>query len=251
MKTTHIYIAGLLLASLAAPCMAQDDPNDLSDKRRLTFGARIQAYPLKMFKTSVQTTNVVKPATDTTYTGSTESPKVGFGPTLEFRLTNHISVGAEGIFHRIQYKEVKEIRDGATPASGATDSRRVATFTETTRANTWEVPILARYYGFRERGIFSRLYAAGGISFRRTTNIRTGNEISNFDTTTDYNEKPATPSKPNQMGGVVGFGIRFIDNIGIRIAPEVRYTRWQGYNFSGTSYKAVQQDIQGGISVSF
>ena len=73
--------------------------------------------------------------------------------------------------------------------------RFLATLTETTRSNTWEAPFIARYYGFRERGIFSKLYALGGGSFRRTTNVRTANEISKADGATDYNEIPTRPAK--------------------------------------------------------
>ncbi len=251
MKKIQYHIAGLMLICAAVPCLAQDDPNDLSDKRRLTFGIRLEAYPLKMFKTSVQTSSTTKPIADYTYTGTTDSPKVGLGPILEFRITNHISAGVELLYHNIQYVEKVEIRNGKKDPNASNDDRLVTTLTQTTRASTYEIPFVARYYGFRERGILSHLYAVGGGAFRRTGHIRTGNEISNADSTTDYNEKAAAATKANQMGGVVGFGMRFIDNIGIRIAPEIRYTHWQGYNFSGTSYKAVQHDIQGGIGISF
>lgn len=252
MKKTYFITAGLTVLLAAVPCVADDDnPNDLSGTRRLTFGVHLQAYPLKMFKTSVQTSSTTKPIADYTYTGSTDSPKVGFGPAVEYRITNHLSVGVEALFHRIQYKEVVEIRDLKKDPNASTDARLVTTLTETTRATTWETPFLARYYGFRERGMFARLYAVGGGSYRRTGTIRTGNEISNANSTTDYNEKAAKASKPNQMGIVGGFGIRFIDNFKLRIAPEVRVTRWQNYNLQGTSYKAVQNDIQGGIGITF
>jgi len=252
MKKTFIYSAGLFLLLAAVPCMADDDnPNDLDGTRRFTFGLKLQAYPLKMFKTSVQTSSTTKPIADYTYTGTTDSPKVGFGPSVEYRITNHISVGAEMLFHRIQYVEKVEIRNGKKDPNASTDARLVTTLTQTTRATTWEVPFIARYYGFRERGMFARLYALGGGSYRRTGTVKTGNEISNADSTSDYNEKTAVPEKPSQIGMVGGFGIRFIDNFKIRIAPEVRVTRWQGYNFQGTSYKAVQTDIQGGIGITF
>src|SRR5258706_5459018 len=109
MKKTYFFTAGLIALLAAAPCVADDDnPNDLEGTRRLTFGIHLQAYPLKMFKTSVQTSSTTKPVADYTYTGTTDSPKVGFGPSVEFRITNHLSVGVEALYHRIQYVEKTE-----------------------------------------------------------------------------------------------------------------------------------------------
>ena len=247
----YSHYAGFLLLLLAAPGFAADDSQDLDGTRRLTFGIHLQAYPLKMFDTKSTTSSTAKPLADYNYSATTASPKVGFGPAIEYRFTNHISAGLEMLFHRVQYKQVTETRTGKKDTTTTTDSRPLATLTETTRSNTWEAPLIARYYRFRESGIFSKLYVLGGGSFRRTANVRTGNEISNADGTTDYNEIPARPAKANQIGVVGGFGIRFIDNFRIRIAPEVRVTRWNGFSFQGQSVSSVRNDIQGGIGITF
>lgn len=245
------YYAGVLLLLLAAPRLAADDIQDLEGTRRLTFGIHMQAYPLKMFDTKSTTSSSTKPVADYKYSATTDSPMVGFGPAIEYRITNHVSAGLELLFHRVQYKQVTETRTLKKDTTTTTDIRPVATLTETTRSNTWEAPLIARYYGFREGGIFSKLYVLGGGSFRRTTNIRTGNEISNANGTTDYNEIPTHPAKANQIGVVGGFGIRFMDNFHIRIAPEVRVTRWNGFSFQGQAVSSVRNDIQGGIGITF
>ncbi len=246
----YSYYAGVVLLLLATPGFATD-LQDLEGTRRFTFGIHIQAYPLKMFDTKDATSSTAKPLADYNYSTTTDSPKVGFGPAFEYRITNHISAGVEMLFHRVQYKQLTETRTGKKDTSTTTDSRPLATLNETTRSNTWEFPVLARYYGIRERGIFSKLYVLGGGSFRRTTNVRTANEISNADGTTDYNEIATRPAKANQVGMVGGFGIRFIDNYRIRIAPEVRITRWNGFAFQGQSVTSVRNDIQGGIGITF
>ena len=247
----YSYYAGVVLLLLAAPSFAADDIQNLEGTRRLTFGIHLQAYPLKQFDRKSTTSSTTKPQADYNYSATTDSPKVGFGPALEYRITNHISAGVELLFHRVQYKQVTETRTGKKDTSTTTDSRPLATLTETTRSNTWEAPVLARYYGLRERGIFSKLYVLGGGSFRRTTNVRTANEITNANGTTDYNEIAARPAKANQIGVVGGFGIRFIDNYRIRIAPEVRITRWNGFAFQGQAVNSVRNDIQGGIGITF
>ena len=247
----YSHYAGVLLLLLAAPSFAGDDIQDLEGTRRLTFGIHLQAYPLRMFDLKSNTVTTTKPDGDITYSATTDSPKVGFGPALEYRITNHISAGVEMLFHRVQYKQTTETRTGKKDTATTTDSRALATLVETTRSNTWEAPVRARYYGLRERGRFSKLYVLGGGSFRRTTNIRTGNEITNSNGTTDYNEIATRPAKANQVGVVGGFGIRFMDNYHIRIAPEVRVTRWNGFSFQGQAVSSVRNDIQGGIGITF
>ena len=91
----YSYYAGVLLFLLAAPSFAADDPQDLEGTRRLTFGIHLQVYPLKMFDTKSATSSTTTPLADNNYSGTTESPMVGFGPAIEYRINNHISAGIE------------------------------------------------------------------------------------------------------------------------------------------------------------
>lgn len=239
---TRILFVALLCASAV---FAQDST------RRFIFGGRVEAYPLSLFDTKTTTVSTTSPVADLTYTGSSDSSHLGFGPTFEYRFTKKLSLGVEMFYHQAQYKQQVDTRFGTKDPNAATDDRKPYTVVETTRASYWEIPIIARYYGIRQRGVLSHGYVIGGAVIRQTSNIRTGNEITNPDQTTNYNEIQAKAKNATQIGGVVGLGMRFIDPVGLRIMPEVRYTLWQGYTFQGPSFNSVPRQLEVGLGFSF
>jgi len=172
-------------------------------------------------------------------------------PSVEYRLKTRLSLGLEFRLHEAQYQKVTEIRSGKKDASSTTDTRPVTTVTETTRANYWEIPLLAHYYGLRRKGLLSRTYVTGGGEFRHVGNIRTGTDFSYADGTTDYNEVRATPQHVNQFGVVAGLGLRFIDDYNIKVAPEVRVVHWVGHTFQGPAYSSVGNQLEAGLGFSF
>lgn len=221
------------------------------DGRKLNFGIRVDYIPLRMFDTFSATASTTSPVADYTYRGSSSSPKIAFGPVGEWRLMKHLSLGVELSYHRTEYKQVTEIRSGKKDPNAPTDNRQVTTITDTSRVNNWDIPILARYYGIRKAGIFRRFYPLGGVTIRHTGRVRTGNEIQNADGTTDYNEKSDPVAKAYQFGGTVGIGYRFADELGVKLTPEIRFTRWMGHNIEGRSYRSDQNQAQVGIGITF
>ena len=92
------------------------------------------------------------------------------------------------------------------------------------RANSWEFPLLAKYY-LRPRIGPVRFYAAGGYVLRHMSGFDISiNSKFHTSATQDYvRDNPAN-------GFVAGGGVRF--QIGhLAVAPEVRYTRWVGITF--------------------
>jgi opacity protein-like surface antigen len=76
------------------------------------------------------------------------------------------------------------------------------------KGNSWEFPLLAKY---RFPGLLARPYLAGGLSFRKITDIP------------DLREGSA-------RGVVLGAGIRF-NVLAVKVSPELRYTRWNNEAF--------------------
>ena len=239
-------LSGLLL--VPAIQGADGKPEEI---RRYQVGARVQAFPLQLFTVKTVETSTTQPIVDYKYTSTTDSQKATLTPTLEFRLNSRWTVGSDFMLHHANYAEKQEIRTGKKDPNASTDDRQVITITQTTKANYLELPVLVRYYGLRRSGILKRSYAIGGLGFRHIGRVRTGNEYSYADDTTDYNEAPAQPSRQNQFGAVAGFGIRFIDEFNIKVMPEVRYTRWAGFAFEGKSSKSVQNELRVGLGISF
>jgi hypothetical protein len=235
----------------AFPCLYGQEAPAAPTLRRLSFGLRFQAAGLRLFKTNTVTESTTSPLADYTYTGSSDLHRMAVFPGLEYRLTSHLTLGLDLLFHHALYRQKTEIRTGKKDSNASTDDRPVTVISETTKANYWEVPLLARYYGLRKQGLLSKFYVAGGPTYRRVGKIRTGTEYAYADATSDYHEAPATPNRRNQFGSVAAVGLRFIDDIGVKVTPEIRFVRWQGLAFQGTSYRSTQNDVSIGLGLAF
>jgi hypothetical protein len=244
-------IRALILSGLLLVPAIQGADEKTEVTRRYQIGGRVQAFPLQLFTVKTVETSTTQPIADYKYTSTTDSQRATLTPTFEFRLKPRLTIGTDFMLHHANYVEKQEIRTGKKDPNASTDDRKVTTITQTTKANYWELPVLVRYYGLRGSGILKRSYAIGGFGFRHIGRVRTGNEYSYADDTTDYNEAPAQPSRKNQFGAVAGFGIRFVDDFNIKVMPEVRYTRWAGFAFEGKSYKSVQNELRVGLGISF
>ena len=246
MKLSSILLFCAVATLLVAPCFGEED-----DSRKYNFGIRVDYLPFRMFNTSTATASTTKPIADFVYTGSTKSPKIAFGPVFEMRLTKHLSLGAELSFHHAKYTQVTQVRSGKKDPNAGTDARPVATFTENTRATYWDIPVLMRYHNIRTSSIFGHFYPLAGITFRHVGAINTSNEIINADASTDYNEKKAAASHGNQIGFTGGIGYRFVDELGIKILPEIKFTRWMNHSFEGLSYSSSPNQAQIGVGITF
>ena len=220
-------------------------------KRHYSFGGRVEYYPFRLFQTKNAAASTSSPIADYTYLGSSHSTKAVLGASGEYRLNRHVAFGAELFRHEAQYSQVTQIRSGKKDPNSSTDNRQVTTLTQTTRANYWELPVLARYYGAGRAGFLKHMYVAGGMSYRHIGNIRTSNETANADGSTAYNETPATSDRTNQLGFVTGVGVRFIDDFMLRVTPEIRFTRWLGSTFHGQAYNSSGNQLEAGMAIIF
>ena len=143
------------------------------------------------------------------------------------------------------------MKSGTIDPNSGGDDRKTTTIAQTSKANYWEFPFLAHYYGIRRGKLWSRSYVSGGVALRHVGRVRTGTGYAYADGTTDYNEVPAVPNRSNQVGLVVGAGLRFIDSFNIKLTPEVRFTRWLGTTFQGIAYRSAANQVQAGVGISF
>ena len=230
-------------------CFADDGVED--DSRKFNFGARADFIPLKQFDTSTQTASTVKPIADYTYTGSSSSSHYAGGPVFEMRVTKHIWVGAELSFHHASYAQVTDIRTGKADPNAGTDNRPLTILTDNSTANYWDVPMLVRFHNLRESGKFKRIYPLVGGTYRHIGRVRTGNDTVNADSSTLYNEIPDVPNRTNLFGITGGIGFRLVDELGVKIIPEIRFTRWIGTGFMGQSYSSSPNQASAGIGITF
>jgi hypothetical protein len=219
--------------------------------RRLTIGIHVNYFPLPLIKTSylVQVSN--NPVAQYNYYGASDSPKWGPGAMLEYRLLKHVSLAGEIHFHHEDYTVTDNIHSGYNTSTTGGDNRPLTTTVQTSQINVYEVPLLAHYYGLWSKGWKRRIFVSGGGELLHVGKIRTGNDFIYPSGSTDYNETPAIPNKVNNLGVVAGLGMRFIDEFHIRVAPEVRYIRWQAPSILGTGYRSAPNQLEAELSLSF
>jgi hypothetical protein len=246
----ELALSGMVCLLGVMQMAAQDTQTD-PDGRWFHLGLRVSVVPLKSFDVSTVDKSTTNPVADYNYTGTNVTHRMMAGPVGEVRIWKKLSLVTEVDFHQAEYQQTTEKRLGHLDTTASTDTRNVYKLVETTKANYWDIPVLLRYRGFTKDGFRSKMYVTGGPSLRHIGGIRTGNEITNFDSSTDYNETAAKPEKTNQIGVALGVGFRAIDEVGIRLTPEVRFTRWFGNSFSGTAFRSVQNQVEVGIGFSF
>ena len=220
--------------------------------RRPSVGFRVEYFETRPFGTStIIGVNSTNPVATSTYFGTSHSSRLELAPSVEYRLTDHVSLGLELHFHPVQFQQTTDYVTGIRDPNSSTDDRKNNHVVETTQVNYWELPLVGRYYGLRSSGKFKRVYVLGGVDYRHLGRVRTGTSYSFSDGTTDYNEIPASAKRTNMVGGVVGIGYRVVDALRIKLTPEVRFVRWQGFVFQGPSYSSRENQLEISLGLSY
>ena len=208
-------------------------------------------FPLRQFDTSARQSETTNPIADYTYTATSSSQKVALAGTFEYVVTHRLSVGVEFYLTHATYVWTTNVRTGLPSPNSSTDDRPVTTYTQTNKANYWDLPLLARYQGIRSKGSLSHAYWIGGAEYRHVGRVRTGTDINYPDGTTGYNEVSTVPNHSNQVGVLAGIGFRFFDQFGFKLTPEVRYIRWFNYTFQGYGYASTKNEVEAALGFSF
>jgi hypothetical protein len=151
-----------------------------------------------------------------------EERRYTIGPTVELRLPFSFAAEVSALYKRTGYSTTDS-------AFGVTTNTRV-------RANSWEFPILLKYYvpgselplkPFIEGGyVVRRLFGVDGVASSFGVDSIAGISVNN---TLTLNNSFLTRDNPTS-GVTAGGGLRI--SLGpLRLSPEVRYTRWIGRAF--------------------
>lgn len=256
-ETMHINarIALTCLCLASAPLFAQGSSSSSSSSsnapksgyvRRFSIGATLGVLGLPAVPAG--STTATSGSTTNIYDTTNASQRIGGGLTGQIAITNHIAVTASAIYRKAGFKL-------DTTTSTSTTSAGVTTITvtgkhEDTRAVTYEIPVMVRYY---VKSRFSKpplFFAEAGYDFMKASNVHTS-----FSTIDSKGANACCtagdPDVANRMarGVVAGLGVLFVDPIGIRVVPEVRYTRWQKDMFHNLSAVSQKNQIEAVISL--
>jgi len=181
----------------------------------------------------IQGTFVLPPVTPAFETNSrsytSRAKPFTFGPTVEVSLPRGLAVEFDALYKRLDYN-YKFIG----PVSGL-----LAFKEDQNIISRWDLPLLLKY---RLRNIAHRPYFSGGLNTNYIVNTTDSQRLAPDDKdhpfTLPPSHKPPSELRYRSSEGVVVAGGFEFSLHRIRLAPELRYTRWAHENFHSVLFRS-------------
>ncbi len=160
-----------------------------------------------------------------------DSGRYVIGPMFELRLPLGLGIEFDMLHRSLKYR---------TEAGGPTGSSNLVT-----TGDAWYFPLLGK---LRLSGSWVAPYLAAGLSFERLSGIRqVGTILTHLPSPSERSvntDRPEELARRSRYGYVFGFGLEGRLPV-VRIAPEIRYTRWRRDTFvSGETSSALSRSSQ-------
>jgi len=244
-----IALIGCAICPMWAQNQNQEEPVYV---RRFSAGATLSVMGLSMIPGNEVNVTLTTPAFTARHATTSTPKRIGYGFTAQLMLTERIGVGVNPLLRRINYKLDTDIHEGVDNPNTIVDERFFRTRDEETRARLLDVPITLRYYGKDRHDDGARWFFDVGGAIRKVYNIGS----SSFTTAGSgapvcCDLTPARPRKTSVNGLVGGFGVQVADELGVKIVPMVRYTRWLGTTFDSLSTTTRRDQVEAMISITF
>jgi hypothetical protein len=247
-----------LLACLSAGLVfAQGSSSSSSDSgktnyvRRISAGLSLGVLVLPLIKNTTSTTTP-NATTTNNYSTTGALQRIGFGGTVNAAILDRFAVNVSATYRRIGYQMTTGTTVTTTSTSTNTITYTTTSLHEDTRASALEVPVTLRWYSISRRKKGPRFFAEGGMAIRDLINARTSTDTTDASGTQSCCiATAARPAHRIARGYVAGVGVQVIDPIGVRVIPEVRYTRWANDTFNTFSTHTQRNELEAVISLTF
>jgi len=216
-----------------APKQSSSQPSaEAPSQRRLWFGGLASYTPFKLIQGGT-----TSPSSTTTSSAQSGNRPVGEGFTFHAHLFRRFSLAADFVHRGAEYNGSTAV--AGKPTTTSTTSTTVTGITyEITNATYWDLPVLLEYQPAH------RWYYEGGVSMRRVSDIlswryqrsssavttTSSGSVATTNTDTCCDETPAAAHN-NIVGMVAGIGMHVREPMGLKVTPEIRFTRWLGSTF--------------------
>ena len=149
-----------------------------------------------------------------------------WGGTAGLNVTPRFGVNVDVLRRKLQFEHTVEVEaEDIISGEFSFVSREIIR----TEAKYWEIPVLVRYY-FNRPGQEPRFYLQGGPVFRRVSHAVAKSEKYDADLPSDQQGQitDTTPAiaQDNTTGAAASLGLQIIDDVGIKLELEGRFTRW-------------------------
>ena len=261
--TCALFLLGLCL--FATPTLTAQQPDDDDDTnfgpvfvRRFSAGGKFRYLPLETMAKGTLSTSVID-TVDVDARSRGDSSRYGYGLTTQVAVTKKWAFALELLSSKIEYNTVRAVTTYIVdPFENVLLETQLVSSDETTSARLWDIPVLFRYYNKSRFNRGPRVFFEGGAVVRRATDISTSIETKTSTTNPDVEEMtdccdkaPARVANPNALGGAVGIGLQLIDDVGIRVVPGFRYTRWFSNAFDDPPTRSERHQLEVTIALTF
>jgi hypothetical protein len=182
------------------------------------------------------------------------SERIGYGATAQVALTDHFAVAVGGLLRRIGYQLTTTVTTSKQSlVSGVVTTTTTSTINhEDTRGRLIDIPGVVRYYAHGRHEPGPHWFFEGGGAWRKVDSIRTSTDFTDASSMLSCcTNTPAQPAHSSVFGAVAGAGVQLTDAFGVRIVPEVRYTRWMNPIFQAFTTDMQRNEVAAGFSITF
>lgn len=241
------------------PAASSSSSSSSSDKstanyvRHISVGATLSVQALGIMKGGSGTVATASNIS-TNYNTTNASERLGYGITIQAGITDHFAVAFGAFLRRIGYQLTTTVATTTNVLEGSTVIPVTTTTSthEDTRGSLIDIPVMLRYFKKSRHTPGARWFVEAGGAWREARNIRSTQDATDVDgvqTCCTFTPTPAT--NKTVRGLIAGAGIQLIDPLGIRVVPEVRYTRWLDQVFNVNSTHMQQNQVDVAITLSF
>ncbi len=235
----RVWLLGVLLAAAVAPAAFGQDAGEDTVRpfKRLYFGGHFGylGIPVTQGGELVQASSG-NPAFRTEIKGTASGSRWGAGLSVQYNFNRRVGVNFDFTPRNAGYKVEQTTRLGLNDTTTTWEERSQYRMTQVSRADHYDFAGMVRlYYAHRQRASFRRFFSFGG-AYRRLADVRSSTEWSLTpgqtssknvpDTVKCCDETPVPPRHRATPGFSVGAGVQAMDDLGIKVIPEVRFTRW-------------------------
>lgn len=196
-------------------------------------------------------TGLLESVTIVTTSASAPTTRFAWGPTFQFNLSPRIGVNLEFVTRTVEFET------SVTTELDAPNLETVQFITsrvEQTQARYWDFPVLLRYY-LNDPGGGPRPYLTGGFALRKVTSLAgTLETIDEEDLelgTSEITDAATVPANETGGGAAIGIGLHLVDDVGVKLEIEARFTRWLQRSFASGLANSNQNQVEVLIGITF
>jgi hypothetical protein len=159
-------------------------------------------------------------------------------------------VAGSFLIHRSFHKTTSDSYSGIDNPNTPLDDRIRTTINSESNVRYWDYALLFRRYGKNHNVAGHRWFVEGGPSFRRVYKISTTRQTTVGAVETN-DTLPIAPDRRVARGLTGGVGAQFVDDFGVRLVPEFRFTRWNQVNFDNQGLTSRKNQFEAIVSITF